>query len=104
MHDTRDQAVETFCELIWEAAPRTLVLTGGSTAGDAYRLLARPEHRDRLDWGAVELLFGDERRVPPDSPDSNYRLVAETLLAGVRPGRVERILGEAADPDAEATR
>ena len=104
VHDTRDQAVETFCELIWEAAPRTLVLTGGSTAGDAYRLLARPENRDRLDWGAVELLFGDERRVPPDSPDSNYRLVAETLLAGVRPGRVERMLGEAADPDAEATR
>ena len=104
VHDTRDQAVETFCELIWEAAPRTLVLTGGSTAGDAYRLLARPENRDRLDWGAVELLFGDERRVPPDSPDSNYRLVAETLLAGVRPGRVERLLGEAADPDAEATR
>ncbi len=42
--------------------------------------------------------------MPPDSPDSNYRLVAETLLAGVRPGRVERMLGEAADPDAEATR
>jgi 6-phosphogluconolactonase len=104
VHETRDAAVDAFCELIWEAAPRTIVLTGGSTAGDAYRLLAEPEHRDRLDWGSVELLFGDERRVPPDSRDSNYRLVAETLLSGVRPGRVERMLGEAADPEAEARR
>jgi 6-phosphogluconolactonase len=104
VHDTRDQAVEAVCELIWQAAPRTVVLTGGTTAGDAYRLLALPGNRDRLDWGGVELLFGDERRVPPDSPDSNYRLAAETLLAGIRPGRVERMLGEAADPEAEATR
>jgi 6-phosphogluconolactonase len=104
VHDSRDDAVDAFCELIWEAAPRSLVLTGGSTAGDAYRLLSAPEHRDRLDWGSVLLLFGDERRVPPDSRDSNYRLAAETLLAGVRPGRVERMLGEAPDPDAEARR
>lgn len=104
VHETRDAAVDAVCELIWEAAPRSLVLTGGSTAGDAYRLLAEPENRDRLDWGSVELLFGDERRVPPDSRESNYRLAAETLLAGVRPGRVERMLGEAADPEAEATR
>ena len=104
VHETRDAAVDAFCELIWEAAPRSLVLTGGSTAGDAYRLLAEPEHRDRMDWGSVELLFGDERRVPPDSRESNYRLAAETLLAGVRPGRVERMLGEATDPEAEADR
>lgn len=104
VHETRDDAVDAACELIWQAAPRTFVLTGGSTAGDAYRLLAAPENRDRLDWGAVELLFGDERRVPPDARESNYRLVAETLLTGVRTGRVERMLGEAADPDAEARR
>jgi 6-phosphogluconolactonase len=104
VHETRDAAVDAVCELIWEAAPHSLVLTGGSTAGDAYRLLAEPEHRDRMDWGSVELLFGDERRVPPDSRESNYRLAAETLLAGVRPGRVERMLGEATDPEAEADR
>jgi 6-phosphogluconolactonase len=104
VHETRDAAVDAVCELIWEAAPHTFVLTGGSTAGDAYRMLAEPGNRDRLDWGSLELLFSDERRVPPDSRDSNYRLVAETLLAGVRPGRVERILGEAADPEAEAAR
>jgi 6-phosphogluconolactonase len=104
VHETRDAAVDAFCEQIWEAAPRTLVLTGGSTAGDAYRMLAEPANRDRLDWGQVELLFGDERRVPPDSRDSNYLLVAETLLSGVRPGRVERMRGEAADPEAEARR
>jgi 6-phosphogluconolactonase len=104
VHDTRDAAVEAVCELIWLAEPRSLVLTGGSTAGDAYRLLATPENRDRLDWGSVEILFGDERRVPPESRESNYHLAATTLLAGVRPGRVERMLGEAADPEAEADR
>jgi 6-phosphogluconolactonase len=104
VHDTKDAAIETFCELIWQAAPRSLVLTGGSTAGDAYRLLADPGHRERLDWGAVTLLFGDERRVPPDSRDANYRLAADTLLAGVSPGRVERIQGDAPDPEAEADR
>jgi 6-phosphogluconolactonase len=104
VHETRDAAVDAVCELIWDAAPRTLVLTGGSTAGDAYRLLADPAHRDRLDWGSVELLFGDERRVPPDSRDSNYRLAADTLLTGVRPGRIERMVGEAVDAEAEARR
>jgi 6-phosphogluconolactonase len=104
VHETRDAAVEAVCELIWLAEPRSLVLTGGSTAGDAYRLLAMPEHRDRIDWGRVEILFGDERRVPPDSRESNYHLATSTLLAGIRPGRVERIRGEAPDPEAEADR
>jgi 6-phosphogluconolactonase len=104
VHDTKDAAIETFCELIWQAAPSSLVLTGGSTAGDAYRLLASAGARDRIDWGAVTVLFGDERQVPPDSRDANYRLAANTLLAGVSPGRVERIRGEADDPEAEADR
>jgi 6-phosphogluconolactonase len=104
VQDTIDQGVETVCELVWDAAPRSLVLTGGTSCSDVYRMLAHPQYRDRLDWGSVELLWSDERRVPPDSPDSNYRLAAETLLAGVRPGRVERMLGEAADPEAEAVR
>jgi 6-phosphogluconolactonase len=34
-----------------------------------------------LDWGCTELFFGDERFVPPDHPDSNYRMVRESLLA-----------------------
>jgi 6-phosphogluconolactonase len=40
------------------------------------------------------VLFGDERCVPPDHPDSNYRLARETLLDRVAPGSVHRIAGE----------
>jgi len=61
------------------AAPFRLCLSGGSTPKAAYRLLAR---RGDLPWDCVELFFGDERFVPPDHPDSNYRMVKESLLAG----------------------
>jgi 6-phosphogluconolactonase len=66
------------------AAPFRLCLSGGSTPRAAYRLLAG---RRDLAWEDVEIFFGDERFVPPDHPDSNYRMARETLLAGgnVRP-------------------
>ena len=58
--------------------PFRIVLSGGSTPRAAYQLLA---HQDN-DWSCAELFFSDERFVPPDHPDSNYRMVRETLLAG----------------------
>jgi 6-phosphogluconolactonase len=58
--------------------PFRLALSGGSTPRAAYQLLAAAN----LDWDCVELFFSDERFVPPDHPDSNYRMVRETLLAG----------------------
>jgi len=58
--------------------PFRLVLSGGSTPRATYQLLA---DRD-LDWDCAELFFSDERFVPPDHPDSNYRMVRESLLAG----------------------
>jgi 6-phosphogluconolactonase len=61
------------------AAPFRLCLSGGSTPRAAYNLLAK---RTGMDWGCTELFFGDERFVPPDNPDSNYRMVRETLMAG----------------------
>lgn len=64
-------------------APFRLSLSGGSTPRAAYTLLAA---RDDVPWEKVELFFGDERFVPPDHPESNYRMVRETLLAG---GRVQ---------------
>jgi len=65
-------------------APFRLCLSGGSTPKTAYRLLAQ---RKDLPWDCVEIFFGDERFVPPDDPDSNYRMARETLLSGsnVRP-------------------
>lgn len=69
---------------------RTLVLAGGSTPGRAYELLAeRP-----LPWGRVAALFGDERCVPPDDPESNFRMAHDVLLDRVHPGSVHRMPGE----------
>ena len=66
--------------------PFRLVLSGGSTPRATYQLLA---HKD-LDWDCCEIFFGDERLVPPDHPDSNYRMARESLLAGpsVNPRKV----------------
>jgi 6-phosphogluconolactonase len=58
--------------------PFRLVLSGGSTPRAAYQLLAGQD----IDWSCAELFFGDERFVPPDHKDSNYRMVRDTLLAG----------------------
>ena len=56
--------------------PFRLLLSGGSTPRATYQLLAEKD----LDWDCAELFFGDERFVPPDHPDSNYRMVRESLL------------------------
>ena len=57
--------------------PFRLVLSGGSTPRATYELLARKD----INWDCAELFFGDERFVPPDHKDSNYRMVRETLLS-----------------------
>jgi 6-phosphogluconolactonase len=77
----------------------TLALSGGSTPRALFRLLV--EARDRIDWGAVQVFWGDERHVPPDHPDSNYRMTREALLDHVPlpAASIHRIHGE--DPDAE---
>ena len=66
--------------------PFRLVLSGGSTPRATYQLLAAAD----LDWDCCEIFFGDERLVPPDHPDSNYRMAREALLAGpnVKPRKV----------------
>jgi len=76
----------------------SIVLTGGSTPGAAYRHAAELEP----DWSNVTLWWGDERCVPPDDERSNYRLATETLLDRLRtpPAAIHRIRGEA--PPAEA--
>jgi 6-phosphogluconolactonase len=78
-----------------------LALAGGNTPRRAYELLA-----DLLpDWSAVELWYGDERCVGPDDPESNHRLVVESLLAGIEGAqpREHRIRGELGPEAAAAT-
>lgn len=78
-----------------------VALAGGSTPQRAYELLAT-EHRDDLDWKGVHVFFGDERGVPPDHEDSNYRMANEALLSGVPVGSVHRMRGELAPAEAAA--
>lgn len=59
-------------------APYRVVLSGGSTPHATYQLLAGMD----VDWSCTELFFSDERFVPPEHKDSNYRMVRESLLAG----------------------
>jgi 6-phosphogluconolactonase len=69
---------------------RSLALAGGSTPRRAYQLLSER----RLKWGPVAVLFGDERCVAPDHPESNYWTAKEELLDKVFPGTVHRMPGE----------
>jgi 6-phosphogluconolactonase len=72
------------------------VLSGGSTPERLYALLASPEWARRIDWERVAFFFGDERCVPPDDPQSNYRMARASLLEplGVRAEQVHRMRGE----------
>lgn len=57
-----------------------VALSGGSTPKRVYQLLAAPEFSNRIDWSRVDLFWGDERYVPADDRESNYRMTAEALL------------------------
>jgi 6-phosphogluconolactonase len=78
----------------------TLALAGGSTPRRLYALLADPAapFRARMPWDRTHVFFGDERAVPPDDRDSNYRMAREALLDHVTVASVHRIHGE--DPAA----
>ena len=80
-------------EAIGEIGRFAVVLAGGSTPKVTYEILAR-DYRGRIDWGNVHAFFGDERAVPPDHEDSNYRMTREALLDHVPVGSVHRMQGE----------
>ncbi len=71
----------------------TVALAGGSTPKTAYELLAR-DHTDEVDWSNVHVFYGDERSVPPEHEDSNYRMSKEALLDHVQVASVHRMQGE----------
>lgn len=87
--------VEEARSRIDESGRFAVALAGGSTPKVTYEILAReyggPED---LDWSKVHAFFGDERSVPPDHEDSNYRMAREALLSHVPVGSVHRMRGE----------
>ncbi|RMG97669.1 MAG: 6-phosphogluconolactonase [Chloroflexi bacterium] len=73
-----------------------VALAGGNTPRQLYQLLAQPPYKTTIPWAKTILLWGDERLVPPDHPESNYKQVADLLLAHVpiTPENVFRMKGE----------
>ena len=75
-----------------------VALAGGSTPKTVYLQLAAEDRSgaSRLPWDRIHVFFGDERCVPPDHPDSNFRMASESLLARVPipPANVHRFRGE----------
>jgi 6-phosphogluconolactonase len=61
--------------------PFRVSLSGGSTPKALYGLLASDEFRGRFPWQRVSWYWGDERFVPHDDPESNYRMTREAMLA-----------------------
>ncbi len=86
-----------------DAAGRfTVALSGGSTPRAMFRELAG--RGGELDWNRVELFWGDERMVPPDDEDSNFRTARELLIEplGLARERVHRVPTERGEPAAVA--
>jgi 6-phosphogluconolactonase len=75
-----------------------VALSGGSTPKGMYALLAKTPFIGQVDWTKVHLFWGDERCVPPDHSESNYRMANEALLSRVPlpSENVYRIPGELA--------
>ncbi len=61
----------------------SIALAGGSTPRGFYRLLASEPYRSQIDWDHLRVFWGDERTVPPDHQESNFRMAQETLLSRV---------------------
>lgn len=79
------------------------MLSGGSTPRLLYERLAEPDVLGGMDWTKVQVYWGDERCVPPDHRDSNYRMARESLLERVPIPyeNIHRIQGEL-DPQSGA--
>ncbi|HEX2488948.1 MAG TPA: 6-phosphogluconolactonase [Blastocatellia bacterium] len=78
----------------------TVALSGGSTPKAMFQILAEKPFADALPWRSIYFFWGDERCVPPDHADSNYRMAMETLLSKVPipPENIFRIPAEDDDP------
>lgn len=86
------QAIET-------RGKTTIALAGGSTPKGLYALLSTSPYCEKLDWSRVHVFWGDERQVPPDHPDSNYRMAQQTMLSKlpIPAAQIHRMEGERSD-------
>jgi 6-phosphogluconolactonase len=62
----------------------SVALSGGSTPKPLYELLAQPPWKESLPWSKTHVFWGDERNLPADAPDSNFRMVNQALLSKIK--------------------
>jgi 6-phosphogluconolactonase len=90
-HAAADELLELAHACIAERGVCHIALSGGSTPRRLFETLRTLP----MPWPSIELWFGDERTVPPDHADSNFRMANETLIAPLGLTRVHRMRGEA---------
>lgn len=88
-------------ETVRERGRCRIVLPGGNTPRRLFEILATPAFLGSVPWPRLEFFWGDERMVPPDDPDSNFRMANEILLttAPVNKSAVYRVHTECGSPD-----
>lgn len=79
-----------------------VALSGGSTPKKIYQLLSQPHKSSRVEWKKVLLFWSDERAVPPDHPESNYRMAMEEAGFNQLPIPKENIFRMKAEKEIEA--
>lgn len=87
-------------QVVAEKGRFAIALSGGSTPKRLFEILAKMG-KSALPWDRIDVFWGDERTVPPDHADSNYRMTKEALIDPLRldPNRIHRIRGEEKDPE-----
>ncbi|MCH9029266.1 MAG: 6-phosphogluconolactonase [Bacteroidetes bacterium] len=86
---TVEKLAGSFAELLQQNVDKTddndfysIALSGGSTPNKIFRYLSE-NFVDKINWKKIKIFFGDERCVPPDNEDSNYRMANESLLKNI---------------------
>jgi 6-phosphogluconolactonase len=108
INDTPAAVARAFADWLAELSSRTekltIALSGGSTPAILFRLLAE-EYNNQIDWTKLHFFWGDERCVPPDDEESNYKMTRELLFdkVAIPADNIYRIRGEE-PPEEEAER
>ena len=102
--DNSEELALAAAEYFVAQCPETVALSGGSTPKLMYQVLADQFH-DQVAWSNIQFFWSDERHVPPNHPDSNFRMAHEALLSHVpvATDNVHRVHSENPDPAAAAS-
>ena len=102
---TAERIIESALSAVKERGVFTISLAGGSTPKTLYTLLATdPAFKSKMPWDKTQFFFGDERHVPPDDSESNFRMANESMLSklSLKPEQVFRIKAEYEDAEKAA--